>query len=122
MNIKSLLPPRKKGSLIEPTPYTPPHKISILPDTKWGKKRHSNYKPQNVILSKNYACLLEVRCVFLQGREARHINTPVPKQGLAKKDNNKHNELKEVEDTNMKIKMILTITMSISIVNKMALS
>ena len=34
------------------TPYSPPHKISIPPDTKWGKKINPNYKPQNVILNK----------------------------------------------------------------------
>ena len=58
-----------------------------------------NYKPQN---AKRYACLPKVRCGFLQGREARHINTPVPEQGLVKKDDNKNNETEEVEDTIMK--------------------
>ena len=72
--------PKKERNPSRPTPYTPPHKISIKPDTKWDKKRHPNYKPQNAILTKAYACLPEVRCGFLQGREARHINMLVPEQ------------------------------------------
>ena len=77
-----------------------------------GKKRHPNYKPQNAILNKKYACLPEVRCGFLQGREARHINKPteksiklyreIPKQGSFKKYDNKDDETKEVEDKDMK--------------------
>ena len=94
--------PRKERKPGKPTPYTPPNKISIPPDTKWGKKIHSNYKPQNVILSKKYACLPEVRCGFLQSREARHINTPVLEQGLVKKDDNKDDDTNEVEDADMK--------------------
>ena len=85
--------PRKERKLDQPTPYTITHKISIPLDSKWGKKRHPNYKPQNAILSKKYACLPELCCGFLQGREARHINKTVPEQGLVKKDDNKNNVL-----------------------------
>ena len=104
--------PRKERNPSRSTPYAPPQKISIPQDTKWDKKIHPNYKPQNVILNKKYACLLEVRRGLLQGREARHINTPaeksiklfseIPKQGLVKKDDNKDDETKEVEDTDKK--------------------
>ena len=55
-----------------------------------------------MILSKKYACLPEVHCGLLQGRESRHINTSVPEQGLVKKGDNKNNETEEVEDTVMK--------------------
>ena len=94
--------PRKERNSSRPTPYNPPHKIFIPPDTKWDKKIHPNYKPQNVILSKKYAHLLEVCCGFLQGREARNINTPVSEQGFVKKYDNKNNETEEVEDIDMK--------------------
>ena len=77
--------PRKERKLDQPTPYTITHKISIPLDSKWGKKRHPNYKPQNAILSKKYAHLLEVCCGFLQGREARHINTEFQNNELLRK-------------------------------------
>ena len=102
MNIKLLLPLGRKRNLGRPTPYTPPHKISIPPDTKWDKKRHPNYKPQNAILSKTYARLPKYFCGFLQVREERNINTSFPEQGLVKKDDNKNNEKEEVEDIVMK--------------------
>ena len=89
---KIVATPRKERKPGQSTPYTPPHKISIPPDTKWGKKRHPNYKPQNAILSKKDAYLPEVRCGFLQGREAKHINMSVPEQGFVKKDDDKNNE------------------------------
>ena len=103
---------RKEGKPGQRTLYNPLQKISIPPDTKCGKKRHPNYKPQNVILNKKYVCLLEVHCGFLQGREARHINMPTKKsiklssgtleQGLVKEDNNEDEETRKVEDKNMK--------------------
>ena len=71
--------PRKERNPDRPTPYTLTHKISIPPDTKWGNKRHPNYKPQNAILNKKYAHLPEVHCGFLQGMGARKINMPAEK-------------------------------------------
>ena len=65
-----------------------------------------------VILNKRYARIPEVHCGFLQGREARHINTlaekaiklssEIPEQGLVKKYDKKDDEIEEVEETNMK--------------------
>ena len=46
----------------------------------------------------------EVHCGFLQGREARNINTSVQEQGIITKNDNKNNESEEVEDTVLKDK------------------
>ena len=64
-----------------------------------------------MIQNKKYVLLPEFQRGFLQGREVRETNTPTkksiklssetPEQGLVKEDDNKDNEIEEVEDKDM---------------------